>query len=535
MILRKPFAFLIKYFKLIHVVLTILLAYILYKTNNLLSFFNEYLASKTYTAIDNLTSTYIGIYPYIAIFLIIMISVIIFVLMYKKDKPIKYYVIVVIYYFLLIIAFLFVSVQLNNIAFKEIDIMLLQVSRDIILVFFLGQIPLLLTSLVRAVGFNIKKFNFQRDLMELEVNKEDDEEFELDVDIDSNDVRTRFKRRGRIISYVLKENKLIVVILTGILLITSGIIIQNTIYTKNVVYKENKTFSANGIEMSVLGSYQYKTDFFGNDISKDKYSYTVVRVKVKNSSKVDRTLSMKNFTLKINKDVIYNASTKEKDSFIPLGTSNDSIKLSINEEKIFIIIFKIDKEYENSSKVMEYAGSYTMNGNERVYNVNRIKLTPKVYNENKSVKSAKIGDKLVFSDSILKNTSIVINSYEVKDRYTYSYQQCLDKCYTFNDYIVPVVNTKYDITLMKLSLNIEVDKKIYNEDLIDKLITSTGHIRYIINDKEYTQNFKIEDITPSLVKDYKYFEVKGDVEKAEKVYLDFVILDKVYTYVLKET
>ena len=51
MILRKPYAFLIRHFKLIHLILTVLLAYILYKTNKLLSFFNQYLSSGKYEVI----------------------------------------------------------------------------------------------------------------------------------------------------------------------------------------------------------------------------------------------------------------------------------------------------------------------------------------------------------------------------------------------------------------------------------------------------------------------------------------------------
>ena len=167
MILRKPYAFLIKYFKVIHLILTVLLIYILYKSNKLFSFFDEYLSLGAYRVIDNLSSTYIGPYVYLAIFSAIAISVIIFMLMRKKDKPIKYYVVLIMYYICLVAGLLFASRQLNNIGLNKINVMVLRICRDILLVLFLAQIPFVLNSLVRAVGFNIKKFNFQRDLMEL--------------------------------------------------------------------------------------------------------------------------------------------------------------------------------------------------------------------------------------------------------------------------------------------------------------------------------------------------------------------------------
>lgn len=534
MILRKPYAFLIKNFKLIHLLLTILLCYIFYKTNNLLQFFNEYISSKKYPVIYDLVNDYIGILPYVVIFIIIGISFIIFWLMNKKDKPIKYYLIVIVYYIVLIAGLVFASTQLNNIGFNKIDVLLLNLVRDVLLVLDIAQIPLIIVSIVRTVGFNIKKFNFQRDLLELQIEKEDNEEFELDVDIDSLDVKTRFKRRKRIIKYVLKENKLALITITGILLIVVGLIFYNTIYKNNFTYKENSTFDSNGIRMTVLNSYQLDEDFFGNDLSKGKYSYTVIRIKVKNISNVERTLGIKTFSLKT-KSNIYYSSTKEKDSFIPLGITSESIKLSINEEKVFIVIFKIDKKYENSKKILEYAGSYKMNGNERVYNIDRIRLDTKKVLEKETIKTAVIGEKLVFNDTILNNTSITINSYEIKDKYLYTYKQCTTECYTFNDYIVPKYNTKQDITIMKLDLNIDIDSSLYNDKLKDNLISSTGHIRYIVNGTEKTQKFNLYDITPSNIKDYKYFEVKGEVRDASHIYLDFIILDKVYTYKLKES
>ena len=53
------------------------------------------------------------------------------------------------------------------------------------------------------------------------------------------------------------------------------------------------------------------------------------------------------------------------------------------------------------------------------------------------------------------------------------------------------------------------------------------------NDKEYTQNVEIADITPDVVKESKYYEISGDTKDADNVYLDIIILNKVYTYVLK--
>ena len=43
MVFRRPYAFLIKYFRLIHIILFILFAYITFKANSILTFFKDYI------------------------------------------------------------------------------------------------------------------------------------------------------------------------------------------------------------------------------------------------------------------------------------------------------------------------------------------------------------------------------------------------------------------------------------------------------------------------------------------------------------
>ena len=60
-----------------------------------------------------------------------------------------------------------------------------------------------------------------------------------------------------------------------------------------------------------------------------------------------------------------------------------------------------------------------------------------------------------------------------------------------------------------------------------------GHIRYVIGGKEYNQSFNMANVTPNTVNDYKYYEIAGETLNADNIYLDFIIMDKIYTYVLK--
>ena len=536
MILRKPYAFLIKYFKFIHFILAVILGYIFYKTHLVLSFFNEYLDLRTYETIDNLNSTYIPSYLYIAIIAAIAISIVIFFLMYFKDKPLKYYVLFVLYYIALSIGLIYISSVLQNITFNRIDVLQLQITRDILYVLYLGQIPFLIMAIVRATGFNIRKFNFQRDLMELNVSSSDNEEVELDIDIDSNDVKTRFRRRGRIILYVYKENKAIILAAMGVIMIVVGLVLYNIQYVQNKIYKEQESFGANGITMKVLKSYQMNTDSFGSDITSNKYTYTVSRIYIKNTSKEEKSINIDRFRLRISSKISYDATSKFYNQFSIFGDGRSEIDLLPGEEDIIAVIFQVDKKYETNKKQLEYMIGYKQVNGERIYNLAKVALKPinTIIGEGDKVNEVKLNEPLVFSGTILNDSSITITSFELKDRFQYQYQQCMDICYTFTDYIAPKAYPTQNMMVMRLQFNVVIDEDTYNEALADKLISSVGHIRYKVGDNYYYQEVPIANITPQYINDAVYYEVKKEISNASAIYIDFNILGKTYTYILKE-
>ena len=94
MILRRPYAFLIKHFRLIHLILFILLAFITYNANNVLDFFKEYISANG--NIEVLSSNYINLFIYIVPVIIVGLSIMIYYLMKYKDKPKLFYIILIV-------------------------------------------------------------------------------------------------------------------------------------------------------------------------------------------------------------------------------------------------------------------------------------------------------------------------------------------------------------------------------------------------------------------------------------------------------
>ena len=85
MVFRRPYAFLIKSFRLIHIILFILFVYITFNANSILTFFKDYINYKG--SMEIISSDYINVWIFIFSILIIGISIIIFFLMRYKKKP----------------------------------------------------------------------------------------------------------------------------------------------------------------------------------------------------------------------------------------------------------------------------------------------------------------------------------------------------------------------------------------------------------------------------------------------------------------
>ena len=139
MIIRKPYAFLIKHFRMIHLFMFACVLYVSYKSTALLNFFNGYVKNGYYSYVDNLSGTLINFYVFAAIITIVLLGITIYVLLKWKDKKRTLYVFMCCFYLALFVAYIvyfgFLTVVENNV----IDERVLRTYRDIILILNLPQ------------------------------------------------------------------------------------------------------------------------------------------------------------------------------------------------------------------------------------------------------------------------------------------------------------------------------------------------------------------------------------------------------------
>ena len=199
MVLRRPYAFLIKYFKLIHIILFILFAYITFKANNIVTFFKDYILYNGSVGIE--MTNYITPFIYIAIFLIIIMSITIYYLMKYKKKPKLFYIITIVVSLLSLLLFINLT---NNIRVLETTVLPakeIRLLRDISRVNYWMLLIITIPVLIRGLGFDIKKFNFNKDLKDLKLEAEDNEEVEVTTNISSDKILNTGRKQVRELKY----------------------------------------------------------------------------------------------------------------------------------------------------------------------------------------------------------------------------------------------------------------------------------------------------------------------------------------------
>ena len=334
MVFRRPYAFLIKYFRLIHIILFILFAYITFKANSILTFFKDYINYKG--SMEIISSDYINVWIFIFSILIIGISIIIFFLMRYKKKPKLFYVIT------------------SIVSVISIILLLRDISRFNYWMLFIMCIP----TLIRGLGFDIKKFNFNKDLQDLNLSKEDSEEIEISTNLSSDKILTTGRRGIRELKYYYAENKFFINIILGVVAVILILIFPFNKFVIHGTLSEKQMLSTRYFNFKVIDSYVSDR----NRISRDN-AYVIVKFSTK--GKISKyNFKLDNFVLK-SKDNDYIPSLKYYYYFDDIGTGYKREELATNKYNEYIFVYNINSEDKNSKFTLNYLG-----------NDRKIRLTP---------------------------------------------------------------------------------------------------------------------------------------------------------------
>lgn len=511
MILRKPYAFFIKMFKPLHIVLAIIVSYLMYIQNDMLKVFNSYLHN------INVTQTYQrSILLFLIPIILIFTYIIIFGIMYKKNKPTRFYIVSIFTSLIVAIINIYGSNYALILVNQTVPIKTVKLVSDLVLINVFIEAVTLAFLVVRGLGIDIKKFDFSSDLLNIDISDSDRQEFELNINVDV-DLEKRI-RRGRIrnLKYLYKENKLLINLI--IFVIAALIPIAILLLTKVSVDVKpmNYSYYTYNFSFKVNASYIIDSDFKGNDI--DNLLVLAVDMKSDNQSNVrldDFSLSIGETNIKPTKN--YNNLLKD------LGNVYDERKLEPTYSE-YLLVFKLPEKYSDNKIFLKYQG---------VNNGVKIKVSYERMNDEIKKYSSAIGETIKIEN--LNNLEFRINDYDIQNKYTVNYNYCYKEteCVSSIEYLRPSIDENFDKIILRLSVDFSSDENS-NIKGFYKLLSTYGSIEYENGSQTYIQKGDFEEIKSkkSNTKNV-YIGVNNLIQNSEHIKIILSIRNSTYEYVLK--
>lgn len=530
MILRKPYAILIKHFRLIHAVMAIMMAYLAYRTNMIISFINDYISSAVVRVSSETLDNLYGSVLFLLIASVIILTIVIMIVLNVKKKPIKFYIYNIITHIYTLVIYIISAAFLNQLTHNLVEIRTLKLVSDFSTAAFLFQIAALIYVAIRAIGFDIKSFNFKEDLAELEIEEKDNEEFEVNLEVDTDKLKRNARKKIRYAKYIYVENMFFINIILSVFIVISIIFAVLNVSLYNKAYQDSQTFKTNQFMMRINESFVTETDYKGN-ILKKGYDLVVVRISVKKLYSRRETLNVGRFRLESGNSTYYH-TMEYKNKIKDLGyTYIVNTKIGMDDFDNYVLVFEMPERSIRDKMKLKY---YDTTNDEIKIDIKPVDLTNKSNGERK-----KINEEMNFKDSIFKNTVLKIESYEVNDSFRLAYKYCVSEndCVDSIEYVNPTASDNYNKSLLKITGTLSFDDTlpIVKYRNIYSFLNNFGTIKYVINGNTKTISGKIKTVSPKKSNpDNTYFlEVPNDLKNADKIYLEFNVRNKVYIYTLK--
>lgn len=533
MILKKPYAFFIKHFRLIHIFLFILSTITIYKSTPAVTFFRSYVENSYSTSLsENMISSVIPFILFVAVILIFLINVGILSLFTYKKKRKNFYLFYTIYYALLFIILILGRNALSSLNEMTFTAASARAYKDIALIAYIPQFLFVFVCGIRALGFNIKQFNFQRDLKDLEISSSDSEEIELSLGLETYRTQRNFNRFKREFIYYIKENKLMVIIASVILtgLIIYFIIASLQTYTKKVNLGE--LFSYDTFTMSVDDAIITNLDAGGNKLKNNKY-YLLLKVSINNNGLKDKEFQYDNLKIYYTDTDYINPSLDAGTNFVDYALPFTDSPIVSGTKNTYVFAYELNTNILNNKFFVKMNTGAIKKSNLYYVTSALINIDPIIIDEVADIGKTGLNQVLNLSGTYLLNTTITINDYKLTDKYIYNYKACVssNNCREFKDIIS---RTSTNETLLVLTGTVKIDETcayFQNKNAKTKFANNFFKVEYIKNDTKYISN--IVDVTPSNFNEGFILKVSNGITDADEINLLTTIRNKQYRISLK--
>ena len=522
MVFRKPYAFLIKNFRLMHIILTICCIYLITRTSAIISFLNDYISSSDLVIGQSIVSGLYNGLMFLIPILMLIFFVVLLIVMSVKEKPKTFYIVNIIVYLLIFILFIYGRSVLKSMEEELVQAQKIQTLRDLFVYALVFQFFTVVIAAIRGLGFDIRKFDFARDLQTLDVSEEDSEEFEVAINYDFNDTKRKIKKKVRTFKYTYKEHKLVINVAIIILVLLGGYVFYKNSSISIQKYHLNSTIYMNSIQTNFVDAYVVDTDYLGNDLGRN---LLVLKVNVKSNSKNVKKFLTSSYELLLD-GKIYHHTNKYNNEFKDIGEVYHNQDLSQTDEHAFLLVYDIGKKNPANAR-LKISNLFSQ---EYVY----LDFSTHSFTKDTTPTEYNISDEVDLKDTNLTNTKFKITSALIGEKYTLNYKYCInaDECVDSIEYIRP---DYYNTGIAKTILRMEYEFESTDIDSFYKLISLYGFLEYTIDGNTKVQQVPFKNIKSQRVNENNVInlEVVKDIENASEIYLVFNIRNYEYRYKIK--
>ena len=540
MIIKKPYAFMLKHFRLIHLLLLIPMIFLVTQTRGIISFFSEYVANNYTLAsstdvLSSLASNYINIFMYLAVIIILAVFVTLSILLQRKEKPVRFYNISIIYY---LVIFILITVSFSIFTAIEndtLDPVMIRMIRDLATVIHYSQYIFIAFTAIRGIGFNIQKFDFKSDLAELEISSEDSEEVEFLVGIDTDKAKRNVRRFFRELKYYYKENKFIFIMIGVIAVGIIGTLVYMNKEVYQRVYREQESLASGYLNFTVKDSFISNLSQDGEVLNDGKY-YVILQLEITNRYREDHEFNYINLELTINNEYFL-PNLSIANYFKDYGTPFNGTYIKGNTTSDYILVYEIDEFLINQSFMLTVYSHYDASVGGIGSVNNRIRLDPTLISDELTINNANIGTNINLANTNLGNSRFMITGYEFTNRHEYTYEYCITSSdcrqatnHIAIDYALDGTNT----TLLVLDYSLSLDKEVPYLDIARtyrSIFEDYTKLTYQINGKTYYYDVSIAN--PSNYDEKAVIKVPRVMETADSIELILTIRNISYHIKLK--
>ena len=531
MIIRKPYAFMIKHFKLLHLIILACIIFAIYNLSGIGALVNTLLSSRTYTYSG--ADIYINKSIYLFIFVALFLSVGLFWLLRQKRKPVGLYVGLMVYLVVLIVSFMYMYGVLNTLINETVEVDTIAFLRDFLVLLEAPGYVFSAICFVRGIGFNIKQFNFSKDIEELKIADKDSEEFEIMVGQNNYKYMRTLRRTIREGRYYVLENLVAITIVFGVLLIILGFFgfryYQQ--YVKKV--KSQQVSNVNGITYVINNAYITAEDYNGAKV-KEGSKFVVIDMSFHNTSNDDKKLNLESIQL-INNQLIYLSTQSYNSKFIDLGIPYERDTL-IPKDEMFdrTLVFEIPEttitthfdlrvEYGVSSKNKKVISNFVK------FDVNA-----------KNIDTDDTTTKFEYNHEV--NTNVIdenpfdftIRGFNLQENYNSKYVLCDKKlkCQKYNNLVSANAYNKKTMLVVDFKGKIHEDAKFTKTlNTYNKVFSNYTYLEYSVYNTRMFE--KVEIVPQSDVEDKLFFLVDRKILESNYINLTFQFRNNTYVIALK--